>query len=153
MSDHEFYPGFEGAGDDGTRTGSDSLYTDAPAGDDHNLSTFTHEDAEWGPAAEPDTGYEEPGYDAESAHDDAEAAGYDSAGLEHTEHGDGLLEGLEFDLSALDLGSLTDTAFDAAYDLIGSDPAESGWWQDLASDHNHDGAYETVSADDPYAAA
>ena len=58
----------------------------------------------------------------------------------------------EFDLGDLDLGSLTDMAFDATYDLIGSDPAEHSWWQDLASDHNHDGAYETISADDPYAA-
>jgi hypothetical protein len=152
MSDYEFYAGFEGAGDDGTSTGPDSLYTDAPTGDDHNFSTFTYEDAEWGPGAESDTGYEEPGYDtAEPDHEDAEAAGYDNAGLEYTEHGDGLLDGLEFDLSALDLGSLTDMAFDATYDLIGSDPAEGGWWQDLASDHNHDGAYETISADDPYA--
>jgi hypothetical protein len=154
MSDYEFYAGFEGAGDDGTQTAPDSLYSDVSAGDDHNLNTFTYEDAEWGPAGESDTGYEEPGYDAaEPTHDDAEAAGYDSAGIEDTEHGDGLLDGLEFDLSALDLGSLTDMAFDATYDLIGSDPAESGWWQDLASDHNHDGAYETISADDPYAAA
>ena len=42
--------------------------------------------------------------------------------------------------------------FDASYDLIGSDPDEQGWWGDLASDHNHDGAYETVSAEDPYVA-
>ena len=85
-------------------------------------------------------------------HEDVEAASYADAGTEYTEPGDGLLDGLEFDLDGLDLGNLTDMAFDATYDLIGSDPAEQGWWQDLASDHNHDGAYETISADDPYAA-
>ena len=61
----------------------------------------------------------------------------------HRGAGRGLLDGLEFDLSGLDLGSLSDMHFDASYDLIGSDPGEQGWWTDLASDHNHDGAYET----------
>ena len=161
MSDYEFYAGFEGAGDDGTHEAPDSLYTDAPAGDDHNLNSFTYEDAEWGPSVESDTGHEtygtyesyDPGHEpAVEDHEDAEAASYADAGTEYTEPGDGLLDGLEFDLGDLDLGSLTDMAFDATYDLIGSDPAEHSWWQDLASDHNHDGAYETISADDPYAA-
>ena len=151
MIDYEFYAGYEGAGDDGTHAGPDSLYTDAPTGDDHNLNTFSYEDAEWGPAVE-----FEPAHDAATAdHEDA-GAGYaddeGDAGFEPIGPGEGLLDGLEFDLSNLDLGSLTDMAFDATYDLIGSDPAEHSWWQDLASDHNHDGAYETISADDPYAA-
>ena len=155
MSDYEFYAGFEGAGDDGTHAEPDALYTDAPAGDDHNLNSFTYEDAEWGPSTESDTGYEAPDPVADHNHmdtEDTEDTGYADAGVEYTEPGDGLLDGLEFDLDALDLGSLTDMAFDATYDLIGSDPAEHSWWQDLASDHNHDGAYETISADDPYAA-
>jgi hypothetical protein len=155
MSDYEFYAGFEGAGDDGTHAAPDSLYTEVPAGDDNNLNTLPYEDAEWGPAVESDTGYEtHETYTADDTadHEDVETAGYDDAGFEPTEPGDSLLDGLEFDLDALDLGSLSDMAFDATYDLIGSDPAEHSWWQDLASDHNHDGAYETISADDPYAA-
>jgi hypothetical protein len=161
MSDYEFYAGFEGAGDDGTHAMPDSLFIDGPAGDDHNLNNLPYEDAEWGPADGPDAGYEaheaHEAHETYTAHDtadheDIEATGYEGAGFEHTEHGDGLLDGLEFDLDGLDLGSLTDMAFDARYDLIGSDPAEHSWWQDLASDHNHDGAYETISADDPYAA-
>ena len=52
MSEYEYYEGLEGAGDDGTHSGPDSLYSDAPGGDDHNLSTFTYEDAEWGPGVE-----------------------------------------------------------------------------------------------------
>jgi hypothetical protein len=158
MSDYEFYAGFEGAGDDGTHAAPDSLYTEVPTGDDHNLSTFSYEDAEWGPAAEPDSGYDahetDEAYPIQDTadHEDVEATGYEGAGIEYTEPGDSLLDGLDFDLDGLDLGSLTDMAFDATYDLIGSDPAEHSWWEDLASDHNHDGAYETISADDPYAA-
>ena len=158
MSDYEFFAGFEGAGDDGTHAAPDSLFTDIPAGDDHNLDTFSYEDAEWGPAADPDSGYDThethetyPTHDT-ADHEDIEATGYEGAGFEYTEHGDGLLDGLEFDLDGFDLDSLSDMAFDATYDLIGSDPAEHSWWEDLASDHNHDGAYETISADDPYAA-
>jgi hypothetical protein len=43
--------------------------------------------------------------------------------------------------------------FDASFDLIGAAPDEGGWWADVTSDDNHDGAYETVSWDgsiDPY---
>jgi hypothetical protein len=56
-----------------------------------------------------------------------------------------LLDGLDFDfdLDNVDLAGLVDGAFD----LIGSDPDESGWWDDLASEHSHDGAYDEVSAD------
>jgi len=166
MSDYEFYAGHEGAGDDGTHAGPDSLYTDAPVGDDHNLNTFTYEDAEWGPGTESDFGYDahethdaydpdhDTGHDTVD-HEGVEVAGHEGAGFEYTEfpaHGGGLLDGLDFDLDSLDLSSLTDMHFDATYDLIGSDPAEHSWWQDLASDHNYDGAYETISADDPYAA-
>jgi len=46
--------------------------------------------------------------------------------------------------------------FDASFDLIGAAPDEGGWWTDLTSDNNHDGAYETVSWDgsiDPYVAS
>jgi hypothetical protein len=144
MSEYEYYEGLEGAGDDGTHNGPDSLYTDASGGDDNNLNTFTYEDAEWGPDVEE--------HETSTAGDEG---GYDE-GIEPigagTEDGGGLLDGLQFDLSDLDLGNLTDMTFDATYDLIGSDPDEQGWWGDLASDHNHDGAYETVSAEDPYVA-
>jgi hypothetical protein len=50
-----------------------------------------------------------------------------------------------FDLDAT--GFDNDLTFDASYDLIGHDPDESGWWEVLTSDHNHDGAYEMVSYD------
>jgi hypothetical protein len=45
--------------------------------------------------------------------------------------------------------------FDASYDLIGAAPGEHAWWADLTSDHNHEGAYETVGYEldaDPYVA-
>ncbi|GAA1025963.1 hypothetical protein GCM10009557_01930 [Virgisporangium ochraceum] len=141
MSEFEFLEGLEGAGDDGTHDAPDSLWSDAPTGADHDASyddASSFQDAEWGPSHEDDPAepldvneYEDP--------------------LAIEEPG-GLLDGLEFDLSGLDLGSLSDSHFDASYDLIGSDPGEQGWWTDLVSDHNHDGAYETVSADDPYVA-
>ena len=136
MSDYEFYEGLEGAGDDGTHSAPDSLWPDASTGADHNPNTFTHEDAEWGPT-----------------HDDEPADPLDVNEYEDltvTEEPGGLLDGLEFDLSGLDLGSLSDTQFDATYDLIGSSPGEQGWWSDLVSDHNHDGAYETVEVDESY---
>ena len=144
MSDYEFYEGLEGAGDDGTHSAPDSLWADAPTGADHNASTFTYEDAEWGPSHDEADGFEPV--------DEAD----DYAGLGEYEEPDttgepaGLLDGLEFDLSGLDLGSLSDMQFDATYDLIGSSPGEQGWWGDVTSDHNHDGAYETVSVDDSY---
>jgi hypothetical protein len=47
----------------------------------------------------------------------------------------------------VDLAGLVDDAFHASYDLIGSDPDESGWWDTLASEHNHDGAYDEVAGD------
>ncbi len=129
MSEFEFFEGLEGAGDDGTHDAPDSLWADASTGADHN---FVYEDAEWGPSPE-----DEP----------VELGEFEDVTEEEPA---GLLDGLEFDLSGLDLGSLSDTSFDASYDLIGSSPGEQGWWSDLVSDHNHDGAYETVSADDPY---
>jgi hypothetical protein len=146
MSEYEFFEGLEGAGDDGTHDAPDSLWHDASTGADHNANTSTYEDAEWGPSDETYDVHHEPVDD-----------GGDYAGLgeyEDTNTADepaGLLDGLEFDLSGLDLGSLSDMHFDATYDLIGSSPGEQGWWSDLASDHNHEGAYETISADDPYA--
>ena len=147
MSDYEYYEGLEGAGDDGTHSAPDSLWPDASAGDDHNLNTFTYEDAEWGPGHDDRPAQESVDVDANM---DPDYAGFGEEANE--EPGGGLLDGLEFDLSNLDLGSLSDMQFDASYDLIGSSPGEHGWWSDLASDHNHDGAYETISADDPYAA-
>jgi len=127
MSEFEFFEGLEGAGDDGTHDAPDSLWHDAPTGHE-----FTYEDAEWGP--EPD-----------------DVVAHDFEDLSVTEEEPaGLLDGLDFDLSSLDLGALSDTDFDASYDLIGSSPGEQGWWSDLVSDHNHDGAYETVSADESY---
>ena len=123
----EFFEGLEGAGDDGTHDAPDSLWHDAPTGHE-----FTYEDAEWGP--EPD-----------------DVVAHDFEDLSVTEEEPaGLLDGIDFDLSSLDLGALSDTDFDASYDLIGSSPGEQGWWSDLVSDHNHDGAYETVSADESY---
>jgi hypothetical protein len=151
MSEFEFFEGLEGAGDDGTHSAPDSLWHDvhdASTGADHNANTFTYEDAEWGPSD----------YDAHDTHDTPVDEGHDDIGLGEyedtnaTDEPAGLLDGLEFDLSGLDLGSLSDMQFDATYDLIGSSPGEHGWWNDLVSDHNHDGAYETISADDPYAA-
>lgn len=76
-------------------------------------------------------------------HDVADVADY---GTDHADtyeaDGDG------FDMFELDAtGFDNDLTFDASYDLIGHDPDESGWWDVLASDHNHDGAYETVSYD------
>jgi hypothetical protein len=151
MSEFEFFEGLEGAGDDGTHSAPDSLWHDAhdaSTGADHNANTIPYEDAEWGPSD----------YDAHDTHDAPVDEGHDDIGLGEydetnaTEEPAGLLDGLEFDLSGLDLGSLSDTHFDATYDLIGSSPGEQGWWSDLVSDHNHDGAYETISADDPYAA-
>ena len=143
MSDYEFYEGLEGAGDDGTHSAPDSLWPDASTGADHDANTFSYEDAEWGPTHEDESTYEH----GESP--EFELGEYED--LSATEEPGGLLDGLEFDLSGLDLGSLSDTQFDATYDLIGSDPGEQGWWTDLVSDHNHDGAYETVSVDDSYA--
>jgi hypothetical protein len=144
MSEFEFLEGLEGAGDDGTHGAPDSLWSDASTGADHNANTFTYEDAppfqdeQWGPSHE------------DEAAEPLDVNEYED--LTVTDEPAGLLDGLEFDLSGLDLGSLSDTHFDASYDLIGSDPGEQGWWTDLASDHNHDGAYETVSADDSYVA-
>lgn len=140
MSDYEYYEGLEGAGDDGTHDAPDSLWPDASTGADHNATTFTYEDAEWGPAHEEPDPSSEP--DLGGEYEDLTVTEEEPAGL---------LDGLEFDLSDLDLGSLSDTQFDASYDLIGASPGEQGWWSDLGSDHNHDGAYETVSADESYA--
>ena len=145
MSDYEFYEGLEGAGDDGTHGAPDSLWADLPTGGDHN-HTFTYEDAEWGPS-------HDEAHDFEPVHEADDYSGlgeYDEANT--VEEPGGLLDGLDFDLDSLDLGSLSDMQFDATYDLIGSSPGENAWWSDLASDHNHDGAYETVSIDDSYLA-
>jgi hypothetical protein len=155
MSDYEYYEGLEGAGDDGTHNGPDSLYSEAPGGD-HDNDNFTYEDAQWGPDEDVhgETTEAEIVEAADNGPDpgDEEFSEVEEPGDGDPADGTGLLDGLEFDLSNLDLGSLTDMAFDATYDLIGSDPGEQGWWADLASDNNHDGAYETVSADDSYLA-
>jgi hypothetical protein len=158
MSDYEYYEGLEGAGDDGTHSAPDSLWADAPTGADHNANTFSYEDAQyqdaqWGPSHE--TG-DVDGASFAPVDEAADSSEFGESGFGEyddpsaTEEPGGLLDGLEFDLSGLDLGSLSDMQFDATYDLIGSSPGEQGWWSDLASDHNHDGAYETVSADDSY---
>lgn len=154
MSDYEYYEGLEGAGDDGTHSAPDSLWADTPAGGDHNVSTY--EDAGWGPGHDDGAPFEPADQPIEEPGDDAaENLGlgeYEAPVELPADEPAGLLDGLEFDLSGLDLTSLSDTQFDATYDLIGSSPGEQGWWSDLASDHNHDGAYETVSADDSYLA-
>lgn len=149
MSEFEFFEGLEGAGDDGTHDAPDSLWHDAhdaPTGTDHNANTLTYEDAEWGPSHGEAQTFE-PVHEADDYSGLGEYEDPDTA-----EEPAGLLDGLDFDLSGLDLSSLSDMQFDAQYDLIGSSPGEQGWWSDLVSDHNHDGAYETISADDPYAA-
>jgi hypothetical protein len=148
MSDYEYYEGLEGAGDDGIHSAPDSLWSDVSTGADHNVNTFAYEDAspfqdaQWGPTHE-----DEPAA-FDEAPDYSEVDGYEDPGA--PEEPAGLLDGLDFDIAGLDLSSLSDTQFDATYDLIGSDPGEQGWWTDLVSDHNHDGAYETISADDSY---
>jgi hypothetical protein len=80
--------------------------------------------------------------------------GFEPAGAEGAEGaGDGLLDGLDIDFESLT--NLADLAFDASYDLIGSDPDENGWWDALTSEHNHDAAYDEVSYDvdpNPYVA-
>lgn len=144
----DFFEGLDGAGEHGTGHGPDAFDSELSGTAEHNV-TFSYEDAQWGPDGDVhdehavtahDEGLDEPGFEAEFG---TEPPGEDPADL---------LAGLEFDLSGLDLGSLTDTAFDAAYDLIGSDPGEQGWWTDLVSEHNADGAYATIAADDPYLA-
>jgi hypothetical protein len=158
MSDYEYYEGLEGAGDDGTHSAPDSLWAEAPTGADHNANTFTYEDAQyqdaqWGPDHDPgDVTTFEPVEEAGDPNEFGESGFGEYDDQSATEEPGGLLDGLEFDLSGLDLGSLSDMNFDATYDLIGSSPDEQGWWSDLSSDHNHDGAYETVSADDSYLA-
>src|SRR5687767_3356586 len=115
MSDYEFYEGLEGAGDDGTHSAPDSLWADAPSGADHNVNTSTyedaqsHQDAQWGPSHESGdvegTNFEPVDAASDSAEFGESGFGeYDDPSA--TEEPGGLLDGLEFDLSGLDFGSL-----------------------------------------------
>ncbi len=138
----EYYD-FEGLGDPGDEPGADP-------------ETFL--------ADAPDFGFEYDAADVHSAHDGygahdgdgpeladayADADADTLEGAEPVDAGtyDSVLDGLDLEFDNVDFASLIDTAFDAAYDLIGSDPDENGWWDALASENSHDGAYDEVSYD------
>ena len=128
---------FEGLGDSGAEPGGDfsALLGDAPdfdlgfeyhAADVHDgLGVF---DNEFGDAED----------DTSESTDPTDLADLVDAGT----YGN-LLDGLDFNFDDVDLAGLVEGAFD----LIGSDPDESGWWEDLASENSHDGVYDEVSAD------
>jgi hypothetical protein len=159
MSEYDFYEGADAAGSE--PVGEPDAFGDAFAGSDLRATDLDAADD----YADPDTAYGD-GYgsdlnadlDGDSALDtssDLDGGPDAGAGLdaEPADTGSGgLFDDLDlhFDLANLDLDNL-DLSFDASYDLIGSSPDETGWWEALTSDSNHDGAYETVPHDtDPY---
>jgi hypothetical protein len=159
MSEYDFFEGLDGSGDE---PAADQHAFDVDAqlfGSGHGGQFDTDVDAGFGDAYPGDVhdgdvhdgdahqgdGRLEDAHDG--AHHDADVNG-DHAELAPADGAhNGLLDGLNFELDNLDLAGIADMAFHAAYDMIGSAPDENGWWDTLASDNNHDGAYDEVSYD------
>jgi hypothetical protein len=170
MSEYDFYEGAEGAGD--APAGQSHAFDADHALTDHALTEPAYaEPAAYADPADTDPTFDLPDVDgavedhgagdAAYAEDDLpeygdlEHAATDGAFGADASWGAGLLDGLDFDFDNVDLTALDDANFDASYDLIGSAPDEGGWWEALASDHNHDAAYDVVSYDfgaNPYVA-